>query len=40
KGRHDPCIVPKAVPIIESAVATVLADQMLRAGVIPKVLGR
>jgi chorismate synthase len=40
KGRHDPCIVPKAVPIIESAVATVLADQMLRAGVIPKVLRR
>ena len=37
-GRHDPCIVPKAVPVIESAVAVVLADHMLRAGVIPKVL--
>jgi len=37
-GRHDPCIVPKAVPVVESAVATVLADHMLRAGVIPKVL--
>ncbi len=38
RGRHDPCIVPKAVPVIESAVAVVLADHMLRAGVIPKVL--
>jgi chorismate synthase len=37
-GRHDPCIVPKAVPVIESAVATVLIDHMLRVGVIPKVL--
>jgi len=40
KGRHDPCIVPKAVPVIESAVAIVLADHMLRAGIIPKVLRR
>lgn len=39
KGRHDPCIVPKAVPVTESAVAIVLADHMLRAGLIPKVLG-
>jgi chorismate synthase len=38
KGRHDPCIVPKAVPVIESSVAIVLADHMLRAGIIPKVL--
>ncbi|RLI39576.1 chorismate synthase, partial [Candidatus Bathyarchaeota archaeon] len=38
RGRHDPCIVPKAVPVIESAVAIVLADHMLRAGIIPKVL--
>ncbi len=39
KGRHDACIVPKAVPVVESAVALVLIDQMLRAGLIPKVLG-
>lgn len=39
RGRHDTCVVPKAVPVIESAVAIVLADHMLRAGVIPKVLG-
>ncbi|MGB9853289.1 MAG: chorismate synthase [Candidatus Bathyarchaeales archaeon] len=40
KGRHDPCVVPKAVPVIESAVAIVLADHMIRGGFIPKVLGR
>lgn len=39
KGRHDPCIVPKAVPVVEASVAIVLVDQMLRAGCIPKVLG-
>jgi chorismate synthase len=38
KGRHDPCVVPKAVPVVESAVATVLADHMILAGLIPKVL--
>ena len=38
KGRHDPCIVPKAVPVIGSAVAIVVVDHMLRAGFIPKVL--
>jgi chorismate synthase len=38
KGKHDPCVVPKAVPAAESAVAIVLADHMIRAGFIPKVL--
>ena len=38
KGRHDPCVVPKAVPVVESAVAIILADHMIRADVIPKVL--
>ena len=38
KGRHDPCVVPKAVPAIEAAVAITLADHMIRAGYIPKVL--
>ena len=37
-GRHDPCVVPKAVPAAESAVAISLADHMIRAGLIPKVL--
>ncbi len=39
KGRHDSCIVPKAVPVVEASVAMVLVDQLLRAGLIPKVLG-
>lgn len=26
KGRHDPCVVPRAVPIVESMAALVLAD--------------
>jgi chorismate synthase len=39
KGRHDPCIVPKAVPVVEASIATVLVDQLLRGGFIPKVLG-
>ncbi len=39
KGRHDPCIVPKAVPVVEASVAVVLVDHLLRAGCIPKVLG-
>jgi chorismate synthase len=39
QGRHDPCIVPKAVPVVEASVATVLVDQLIRAGFIPKVLG-
>ncbi|MNE83655.1 Chorismate synthase [compost metagenome] len=30
KGRHDPCVVPRAVPIVESMAALVLADHFLR----------
>jgi len=29
-GRHDPCVLPRAVPIVESMVALVLADHWLR----------
>jgi chorismate synthase len=32
KGRHDACIVPRAVPVVRSMVAIVLADHILRAG--------
>jgi chorismate synthase len=39
-GRHDPCVIPKAVPAVEAAVAVTLADHMIRAGFIPKVLRR
>ncbi len=30
KGRHDPCVVPRAVPIVESMAALTLADLALR----------
>lgn len=33
KGRHDPCVVPRAVPIVEAMAALVLADHLLRAKV-------
>jgi chorismate synthase len=26
KGRHDPCVLPRAVPIVEAMAALVLAD--------------
>jgi chorismate synthase len=32
KGRHDPCVVPRAVPIVEAMAALVVADFMLIAG--------
>ena len=30
RGRHDPCVVPRAVPMVEAMVALVLADQLLQ----------
>ncbi len=30
KGRHDPCVVPRAVPIVEAMAALVMADHFLR----------
>lgn len=32
KGRHDPCVVPRAVPIVEAMAALVLADFSLLSG--------
>jgi chorismate synthase len=29
-GRHDPCVVPRAVPIVEAMTALTLADHLLR----------
>jgi len=29
QGRHDPCIVPRALPVLEAALALVLADEMM-----------
>ena len=30
RGRHDPCVLPRAVPMVESMVLLVLADHWLR----------
>jgi chorismate synthase len=30
KGRHDPCVLPRAVPIVEAMAAIVIADHYLR----------
>jgi len=30
EGRHDPCIVPRAIPVVEAAAAIVILDMMLK----------
>jgi chorismate synthase len=30
EGRHDPCIIPRAIPVVESMIKLVLADHLLR----------
>ena len=30
RGRHDPCVLPRAVPMVEAMTALVLADHALR----------
>ena len=30
KGRHDPCVLPRARPIVEAMAALVIADHYLR----------
>jgi len=37
-GRHDPCIVPKAVPVVEATASMVLVDFMIRSGMLPRIL--
>jgi len=37
-GRHDPCIVPRVIPVIEAMIANVLLDILLLEGFIPRVL--
>ena len=34
RGRHDPCVLPRAVPIVEAMAALVFADHALRQGAI------
>ena len=38
KGRHDPCVVPRAPPVVDSLVALTIADHALISGVIKPVL--
>jgi len=38
KGRHDVCIVPRAVTVVESMMAVSLCDFAMRAGLIPEVI--
>ena len=38
EGRHDPCIVPRAVPVVEAMVNLVLADHGMVSGLIPRKL--
>jgi chorismate synthase len=37
-GRHDPCIVPRIIPVVETMAAVVLLDYLLIDGFIPRVL--
>lgn len=32
RGRHDPCVVPRAVPMVDAMAALVLADQLMQVG--------
>jgi chorismate synthase len=38
KGRHDVCIVPRAVIVVESMIAIVLCDFALRAGLLRRTI--
>ena len=37
-GRHDPCVVPRAPPVVECVVSLVIADHAIRAGLIQPIL--
>ncbi len=38
RGRHDVCIVPRAVPVVEAMMAITIGDFAMRAGLIPRVI--
>ena len=33
KGRHDPCVAVRAVPVVEAVTAVVLMDMLLEEGI-------
>ncbi len=36
QGRHDPCIVPRIIPVLEAMAAMVMVDSMMMQGLIPR----
>ncbi len=30
RSRHDPCVLPRAVPIVEAMAAIIIADHLIR----------
>ena len=38
EGKHDPCIVPRAVVVVEAMTAITLVDYLLVEGIIPSIL--
>ena len=38
KGRHDPCVVPRAPPVVDSIVGIILLDNCIKLNLIPSVL--
>jgi chorismate synthase len=39
EGRHDPCIIPRAVPVVEAMMSIILLDQSIESGKIPRIIG-
>ena len=37
-GRHDPCVVPRAPPVVDSLVSLILADHAIKSGFIPSTI--
>jgi chorismate synthase len=37
-GRHDPCVVPRAPPVVDSIAGIILLDSCMKANLIPRVL--
>ena len=38
KGRHDPCVVPRAPPVVDALVSLTIADHALQGGFIKSVI--
>lgn len=37
-GRHDPCVVPRAPPVVDSVVGIILLDSCIKSNLVPRVL--